>query len=314
MTMSFASPGTWTPARCRASPPAPCTVPPPASIPRSMCCTPVRLAALGLSPVPIVSKEATCSLSIGKPARMRVCASLDCSMAPCMEPDLSMRNITRTSVSAVASFTAARAALSLASSSFPLSSLPPTSFTIFIPPSSRSPPPRAAVRVRHQPQLLERGRHHQQVLVGQGRQERREDGRRQAHVRGQPPHDLLEGQTLVLDALADLRLAQSIEALALDELEPHESHRAVARGRLLLLPAEHLEEGLRQRLVARLAGDALQRALVARLHQTLEQGRVLLARAQPPRRHRLPPAERRLAGRGGAKAGLAVVPGDLRRH
>jgi hypothetical protein len=66
----------------------------------------------------MVSKQAMWTRSGGKPARMRARASLDASMAPCMEPDLSMRNMTWTSASVAASATALRAALSAASSSF----------------------------------------------------------------------------------------------------------------------------------------------------------------------------------------------------
>ena len=100
MTMSFAPSGMRTPLVWSAWSAAPCTVPPDAEMPFSMCCTAAREGAFGLSTVPTVSKVAMCTFSDGKPARMRESTSFDFSIAPVIEPDLSMSTMTRLLVGA----------------------------------------------------------------------------------------------------------------------------------------------------------------------------------------------------------------------
>jgi hypothetical protein len=97
------------------------------------------------------------------------------------------------------------------------------------------------------------------------------------------------------------------------ELEIVETDAAVASLRLLLLPAEDLEERLRVGLVADLARKVLDGLLVAGLHQAEEHLRVRLAQAQPLGRRLRPAAERRALRGRIAEAGRAVELGDRRR-
>src|SRR5690606_778876 len=103
-------------------------------------------------------------------------------------------------------------------------------------------PAPADLGLGHEPQLLERGRQHAEVTVRERRQERHHDGGRETDVLREPADDLLVRELLRDDRLADLRLGQAVEALALLQREAREADRAVALGRLLLLPAEDLEE------------------------------------------------------------------------
>src|SRR5262249_869223 len=126
-------------------------------------------------------------------------------------------------------------------------------------------------------------------------------------------HDVLVRELLHLDPLADLGLAQTVEALAALQAQAVESDATVSRRALLLLPAEDLEESLACRRITALARDVLDGLLVAGLDEPLEQRRVDLARVQPLLGGLSPAPERRLAAARARETCPTVEPRDLRR-
>jgi hypothetical protein len=176
----------------------------------------------------------------------------------------------------------------------------------------RALPTRLDRLVLEQTQALQRRRELTQVTVAERGEAHRHDRGRQPQVRGESPHHVLVVQLLRHDPLADLLLGEAVEALAPLQRQLAHAHRTVALVALLLPPAEHLEEQLRLRLVARLARDALDRLLETRLDQALQQRHVLLAEAQPLPGRGLPAAQRRLARSGVGEARPPVELGDLR--
>src|SRR5262249_2482053 len=109
----------------------------------------------------------------------------------------------------------------------------------------------AVADLRHdeQTELLERRRELTEVPITERRKQSHHDPRRQADVGRETTDNLLVARPVRHDRLADLRLRQTVEALALLELETVEADRAPTVALLRLLPAEDREEVGARRLV-----------------------------------------------------------------